>query len=316
MIELTPNESTVLVVDDLHLNRKLQRLYLTEVGYRVVLAEDGIDALHKVKDVLPDLILLDVMMPRMNGFEVCRHIKHNVKTRYIPIIMVTALNEIESKIKGIESGADDFICKPFNKLELLARVKSLLRIKYLNKELQLKVRQLEDAQIELKKLAVTDGLTGAYNYRFFKEQLQKEITRAQRHKSHVSIVMIDIDYFKNYNDTHGHPAGDEVLKTISALLKKNIRNLDVAARYGGEEFVLILIESDKNAASIVARKIKDLVEKFKFKAEETQPNGKITVSIGVSTYPDDAQSFGQLVELADERLYKAKNAGRNRVVLT
>ncbi|HDP98466.1 MAG TPA: diguanylate cyclase [bacterium] len=316
MIELTPNESTVLVVDDLHLNRKLQRLYLTEVGYRVVLAEDGIDALHKVKDVLPDLILLDVMMPRMNGFEVCRHIKHNVKTRYIPIIMVTALNEIESKIKGIESGADDFICKPFNKLELLARVKSLLRIKYLNKELQLKVRQLEDAQIELKKLAVTDGLTGAYNYRFFKEQLQKEITRAQRHKSHVSIVMIDIDYFKNYNDTHGHPAGDEVLKTISALLKKNIRNLDVAARYGGEEFVLILIESDKNAASIVARKIKDLVENFKFKAEETQPNGKITVSMGVSTYPDDAQSFGQLVELADERLYKAKNAGRNRVVLT
>ena len=315
MIDKSPAGSTVLVVDDLPLNRKLQKAYLKEVGYQVILAENGIEALRKVREESPDLILLDVMMPKMDGFQVCRHIKNNLKTRFIPIIMVTALNEIESKIKGIEAGADDFICKPFNKLELLARVKSLLRIKHLNKELQIKIRQLEEAHVKLKKLAITDGLTGAYNYRFFKEQLIKEIIRASRHNSYISIVMLDIDYFKNYNDTNGHPAGDYVLKTIAQLLKNNIRNIDIAARYGGEEFALILIESDKQAAGIVARKIKNLVEAFKFKYEETQPNGKITVSMGVATFPEDGKTFNELVSLADKRLYQAKKNGRNQVVL-
>ncbi|OQX95805.1 hypothetical protein B6I21_03535 [candidate division KSB1 bacterium 4572_119] len=315
MIEQSINGSSVLVVDDLPLNRKLQKTYLKEVGYQVHLAENGIEALQKVKQVSPDLILLDVMMPKMDGFQVCRHIKNNLKTRFIPIIMVTALNEIESKIKGIEAGADDFICKPFNKHELLARVKSLLRIKHLNKELQIKIRQLENAHVKLKKLAITDGLTELYNYRFFKEQLTKEIIRAERHGSRVSIVMLDIDYFKNYNDTNGHPAGDYVLKTIAGLLRNNIRNLDIAARYGGEEFSLILIETGKDAAGFVSNKIKNLVENTKFRYEESQPNGKLTVSMGVATFPEDGKTFDELVAMADKRLYKAKKGGRNQVVL-
>ncbi|OQX88946.1 hypothetical protein B6D60_00615 [candidate division KSB1 bacterium 4484_87] len=315
MLDKLAQKSTVLVVDDLPLNRKLQRLFLTEGGYRVIFAEDGIEALQKVKKHSPDLILLDVMMPRMDGFQVCRHIKNNSQTRFIPIILVTALNEIESKIKGIEAGADDFIAKPFNKLELLARVKSLLRIKHLNKELQQKIRQLEEAQIKLKKLAITDGLTGAYNYRFFKEQLEKELIRAKRHNNHISIVMMDIDYFKQYNDAHGHPAGDYVLRTIANILRNNIRNIDIAARYGGEEFALILIETNHKAASIVAEKIRKLIEDFNFKLEESQPSGKITVSMGVSTFPEDGKTFNELIDTADRRLYKAKEMGRNRVVL-
>jgi diguanylate cyclase (GGDEF)-like protein len=288
---------------------------LLEGGYRVIFAEDGIEALKKVKQYSPDLILLDVMMPRMDGFQVCKHIKNNIQTRFIPIILVTALNEIDSKIKGIEAGADDFISKPFNKLELLARVKSLLRIKHLNKELQQKIKQLEEAQIKLKKLAITDGLTGAYNYRFFKEQLEKELIRASRHNNHVSIIMMDIDYFKQYNDTHGHPAGDYVLRTISGILKNNIRNIDIAARYGGEEFALILIETNKQAAGIVAEKIRRLIEEYNFKYEDTQPAGKITVSMGVATFPEDGKTFDELIGTADKRLYHAKETGRNRVVL-
>ncbi len=315
MILKGTESSTVLVVDDLPLNLKLQKAYLGEVGYQVILAENGIEALRKVRENIPDLVLLDVMMPKMDGFQVCRHIKNNLKTRFIPVILVTALNEIESKIKGIEAGADDFICKPFNKLELLARVKSLIRIKHLNSELQLKIRQLEEAQVKLKKLAITDGLTEVYNYRFFKEQLTKEIVRSARHKSAISIVMIDIDYFKNYNDHHGHPAGDAVLKTIASLLKNNIRTLDIAARYGGEEFALILIETNKPAAGIVANKIKDLIEAHKFEFEETQPNGKITVSMGVATFPEDGNSFDKLVAMADKRLYQAKARGRNLLVI-
>jgi len=315
MLEKNTDRSKVLVVDDLPLNRKLQKTYLNEVGYSVVLAQDGIEALRRVKEELPDLILLDVMMPKMDGFQVCRHIKNNIKTRFIPIIMVTALNEIESKIKGIEAGADDFICKPFNKLELLARVKSLLRIKHLNNELALKIHQLQNAQKKLRQLAITDGLTGLYNYRFFKEQITKEITRANRHNSNVSIVMIDIDYFKNYNDTNGHPAGDYVLKTIANLLQENIRNIDVAARYGGEEFSLILVETDKEAAGIVATKIKNLIEDYKFQFEKSQPNGKITISMGVATFPENGNKPDDIVALADKRLYRAKKEGRNRVVL-
>ena len=314
MIDVRPDLSKVLVVDDMPLNRKLQKTYLKEVGYKVVLAEDGIDALRRVREESPDLILLDVMMPKMDGFQVCRHIKNNSRTKFTPVILVTALNEIEAKIKGIEAGADDFISKPFNKLELLARVKSLLRIKHLNKELQVKIQQLENAQKKLKKLAVTDGLTGAFNYRFFKEQLTKEVIRAERHNKNVSIIMLDIDYFKNYNDTNGHPAGDAVLKTIAEILSKNIRNIDIAARYGGEEFALILVETNKASAGIVANKLKRLIEYYKFYHEETQPNGKLTVSMGVATFPENGKMPDDLVAFADKRLYKAKKQGRNKVI--
>ena len=164
-------------------------------------------------------------------------------------------------------------------------------------------------------LAITDGLTGLYNYRYFKEQLSQEVIRAKRHNANISIAMIDIDFFKNYNDTHGHPAGDLVLKKIADLLHNNIRKIDVAARYGGEEFSLVLVETDKQAASFVANKIKNLIEEQKFDYEETQPNGKLTISMGIATFPDDAITPDELVNKADQRLYRAKKAGRNRVVL-
>ncbi len=315
MMNKNPERSKILVVDDIPLNRKLQKTYLESVGYQVVMANDGADALERIGEDLPDLILLDVMMPKMNGFQVCRRLKGADNTRFIPIIMVTALNEVEDKVQGMEAGADDFISKPFNKLELLARVKSLLRIKHLHDELELKIKELEIAQNKLIQLAITDGLTELYNYRYFKEQLIQEVTRAKRHNTSVSIAMIDIDYFKNYNDTHGHPAGDLVLKTIAELLHNNIRKIDIAARYGGEEFALILAETDKQAAAFVANKIKILIERQKFDYEETQPNGKLTISMGIATFPNDGMTPDELVKIADQRLYCAKKAGRNRVVL-
>lgn len=315
MINKNPEQSKVLVVDDIPLNRKLQKTYLESVGYQVIMAHDGVEALQRIGEDSPDLILLDIMMPKMNGFQVCRRLKNNDSTRFIPIILVTALNELEDKVKGIEAGADDFISKPFHKLELLARVKSLLRIKHLHDELELKIKELEVAQSKLLQLAITDGLTELYNYRYFKEQLSQEIIRAERHKTNLSIAMIDIDYFKHYNDTHGHPAGDLVLKKIATLLRSNIRKIDVAARYGGEEFALILAETDKQAAGFVANKIKNLIEQHQFQYEETQPNGKLTISMGVAVYPQDAMTQEELIKIADQRLYRAKKAGRNQVVL-
>ncbi|MCH8019022.1 diguanylate cyclase, partial [candidate division KSB1 bacterium] len=266
-----------------------------------------------VKEHQPDLILLDVMMPKMNGFKVCEVIKSDDATKFIPVILVTALNELEDKVKGMDSGADDFLAKPFNKLELLVRVRSLLRIKHLHDELQEKVIELQRTKEELRQLAITDGLTGLYNYRYFKEQLLQELKRAQRYSLNTAVVMIDIDHFKQYNDKNGHPAGDVVLKGIARLLKDNIRNIDLAARYGGEEFSLILIETDKPSAKIVSEKIRKLVEDYGFAYESSQPDGKLTISTGVATFPEDGEDFDTLVSKADQRLYRAKEAGRNLI---
>ncbi|MCG8608096.1 diguanylate cyclase [bacterium] len=305
--------NTVLVVDDVPVNIQLLSTYLSSEGYFVISAKNGLEALDQIKKNRPDLVLLDVMMPKMNGFEVCEIIKSDKETKFIPVIMVTALNELQDKIRGMNAGADDFICKPFNKLELLVRVRSLLRIKSLNDALSEKVIELQRAKEELRQLAITDGLTSLYNYRYFQEQLLQELNRARRHNLQVSLVMIDIDHFKHYNDTHGHPAGDLILKQIASLLKSNIRNIDLASRYGGEEFALVLIETNKSSAGIVAEKIRKLVEDQSFEQEESQPNGTLTISTGVATFPEDGDDFDQLVSNADQRLYRAKQAGRNLI---
>ena len=304
----------ILVVDDIAINVELQKAYLAVADYEVIEAQNGEEALQKVKDEKPDLILLDVMMPKMNGYEVCKILKNNPETQFIPIIMVTALAEVEDKVRGIEAGADDFISRPFNKIELMARVKSLLRIKFLQDQLHQHMRELTETRERLQQLAITDGLTGLFNYRYFKEQFVHEINRTERHDLCISLVMMDIDFFKYYNDHNGHLAGDEVLKQIAEVLRSNVRKIDVAARYGGEEFALILPETDKKSAIIVAEKIRKLIENCHIPCEEKQPNGKLTISMGVSSFPDDNRTVEGLIKIADTRLYKAKQAGRNLVI--
>ena len=311
---LPDRKPKILVVDDVPLNVELLRTYLNTAGYLVFEAGDGEQAMQMVAQKKPDLLLLDIMMPKMNGFEVCKQLKSDPKTRFIPIVMVTALQSIEDKVQGIEAGADDFITKPFNKMELLARVRSLLRIKFLYDELVKKIYQLDQAKKRLQQLAITDGLTGLYNYRFFKEQLLHEMDRAARHNLSLSLIMMDIDNFKIYNDTNGHPAGDEVIRRISKLIQNNIRKIDIAARYGGEEFAIILPEASPESARIVTEKIRRLVEEEPIPFEDKQPNKKLTISLGLATYPMDAKDGKQLVSKADQRLYKAKKSGRNRVV--
>ncbi|GBE27218.1 response regulator PleD [bacterium BMS3Bbin03] len=304
----------ILLVDDIIINLELQKVYLQDSGYDVIIAMDGEEALQKVYDEKPDLILLDVMMPKRNGFEVCRILKNNQDTRFIPVIMVTALKDVEDKINGIEAGADDFISKPFNKTELMARVRSLLRIKFLHDELENKMEQLDEARKRFQQLAITDGLTELFNYRYFRSQLEHEVARAKRYNLDLSLVMVDIDFFKNYNDTNGHPAGDIVLKKIARAVQENIRKIDIPCRYGGEEFILILPDTGKQAAVVVAEKMRKLVEQMPFKNQEAQPNKRLTISMGVATFSEDGETAEELIQQVDKNLYAAKQSGRNRVV--
>ena len=313
---LLQNESNnfILIVEDESNSRYLLNTYLTNEGYKVKEARSGEEALKAVTEAVPSVIILDVLLPGLTGYEVCRRLKHSISTDFIPIILVTALRGDEERIQGIEAGADDFISKPFNRVELLTRIKSLLRIKGLHDALEQKIDELEKARTKLRKLAVTDGMTGLYNYRAFKGQLHLEISRSRRFGLPLSLLMMDIDHFKEYNDKYGHVNGDLVLRTFAKLLKDNIRDVDCLARYGGEEFVLILPGTDKRSARTASEKLRKLVAGNPFPPRELN-KGQVTISIGVASYPEDAKDESELVHLTDKALYRAKANGRNRTEL-
>ena len=305
----------VLVVDDEANSRLLLKTYLSSAGYDVKTARTGEEALKVIKMETPSTIILDIMLPKLSGYDVCKKLKSSKTTDFIPIILVTALRGVQERVQGTEAGADDFVSKPFNRIELLTRVKSLLRIKRLHETLEHKVKELQKTQSKLKQMAVTDGLTGLNNYRAFMHQLHMEISRSKRFTLPVSLVMMDIDHFKVYNDVYGHLNGDKLLKKFSNLIKKNVREVDFFARYGGEEFALILPSTDKKSAVKVAEKLRSIVENKAFSLQSKLPTGKITISLGVATAPKDAHEEKALIRLADRALYQAKNNGRNRTAV-
>lgn len=305
----------ILVVDDVPANVRLLRAHLRSVGYEVIEATSGVEALEILESHSFDLILLDVMMPQLDGFETCRRVKGDPRWAHIPVILVTSLNELQDKIRGQASGADDFVTKPFDRIELLLRVKSLLRVKEMHDQIRAQNEELEEAKEQLSRLANTDPLTSLANKRSMEEFLARELDRAERYRRSISVVLIDLDRFKKVNDTHGHPTGDAVLRQFASLLTENVRRIDLAARYGGEEFVLTLCEADLEDASHVGEKMRSRIESHVFVDVEGRPVGTITASLGVASYPIDAVRSNDLIAVADRRLYIAKQTGRNRVVV-
>ncbi|MCP3981269.1 MAG: diguanylate cyclase [bacterium] len=304
----------VLVVDDIPANTRLLFAFLQNQGYEVVTASSGEEALDLVQQQMFDVILLDVMMPQLSGFDTCRLIKSNPKTQHIPVILVTSLNDVEDKVRGQENGADDFVTKPFNRMELLVRVKSMMRSKGLHDQLNEKIEELERAKVELRRLANTDSLTALFNKRYLEEFLQRELDRAARYDHEITLVMLDIDHFKRLNDTFGHQTGDVALKQIGALFAQSVRNIDLAARYGGEEFALVLLETGKAGAAQVAEKLRQRVAAHELLDVDGKAVGRLTVSMGIATYPSDAIATYDLIGAADRRLYQAKQLGRNVVI--
>ncbi len=303
----------ILIVDDHEDNVELLRARLEAWGYRTVCAMDGASALRAVYEAPPDLILLDVMMPEIDGIEVARRIKADSSLPFIPIIMQTALDSIEHKVEGLDAGADDYITKPIHFSELQARVRSLLRIKALQEKVANRERELSEMNDRLLLISRTDGLTGLANRRHLEERLHEMWEHAARLNEPLAAVMCDIDKFKSVNDTYGHQAGDAILKQFADVLSHEAREIDRVGRYGGEEFMILLPGTVLDAAVTFAERVRTSVEARTF----TFDGGSVlrTVSCGVSAWPHPrvASSEG-LIKAADEALYVAKESGRNRVV--
>jgi diguanylate cyclase (GGDEF)-like protein len=298
---INKNKPTMLIVDDTVENLQLLSGLLA-MDYIVKVATNGERALeiaNSAKEL--DLILLDIMMPEMDGYEVCRRLKSNTITSEIPLIFVSANNEVEDQMKGFNLGAVDYIVKPFELPLIKARIKTHIQLRQ-------KTKMLEE-------LAMIDGLTGIANRRRFDEVYKSEFSRAARNNKSLSLLMIDIDYFKFYNDGYGHGAGDECLVKVASQLHETLtRTSDFVGRYGGEEFVIILPDIDAQGAIIVAQKLKENVEMLKILHEYSKVSRHITISIGcASITPRSDSNSADLLKLADEQLYKAKETGRNRV---
>lgn len=484
----------MIVDDEIHIHKLLSK-FLEKNGYVIESCLDSTEAVDVVGSFKPDLLLTDLMMPKLDGISTTKRIRNLKLDSYLPIIVITAKVDIKDMVAALEAGADDYITKPFELQEVHARIRNMLRLKKFQDRLMHKTAELDDAnqqitrlnhvlvntnkqlqkkiydfhnlfeisyrvmgQLELRKLvsqallnllgivttqsvillmanredndtfevidakgfkedaldnfmlyrhdklihyleiikkpfqitdisrefqeiipvlkklniqvvsplfrneeifgllcigpnikdmgyseenletmaimtnmlaialynaqmyqhietlSYTDGMTGLHNYRFFRLRLKEELARARRENTQVSLSIIDVDHFKNYNDQLGHPAGDEILRRISAILKKSVRDNDIVARYGGEEFALILPATDEIGAFSLAERMRHMVEESHFDKQEIQPEGKITISAGLATFPEDAVIVDDLIVAADRALYHAKNTGRNKVI--
>jgi len=296
--------SRVLLVDDDRTMVETLGELVTSCGYQALPAHTWSDALRIFRRANPDIVLLDVMMPTIDGYKLARMIKAEAES-FVPIILITGLDDLESKRRGMASGADDFLTKPVAPLELQIRLNAMLRIKELTD-------QLATANAKLGELAVTDALTGLCNRRALYEHLDREFNRSRRYGNPFAVLMIDIDHFKTVNDTWGHAAGDRVLVAVSSTLRETIRKTDVVGRYGGEEFVILAPETTLEAACVLGERLRARVEESTA-ALEQMPGG--TVSVGIACNENvSAETSEDLVQHADAALYEAKEGGRNRCV--
>jgi len=295
------DKQKVLIVDDMPTNVKILGESLRP-HYDIVVATSGAKALEIAFSQMPDLILLDIMMPDLDGFSVCRTLKEDSRTKNIPVIFITAKDQAEDELHGLELGAVDYITKPFQLPIVKARVRT-----------QLDLKRKYDL---LESMVLLDGLTEIPNRRRFDDALEQEWRRMQRSGQPLAVIMMDIDFFKNFNDSYGHAAGDGCLKAVAQTLHATLqRASDTVARYGGEEFTAILPETDAAAGVLVAEKMRRNVAALEILHEHSSAARHVTISLGVAaTIPTADGAPLTLVEAADALLYKAKVQGRDRVV--
>ncbi|MDZ4161251.1 MAG: diguanylate cyclase [Burkholderiales bacterium] len=298
----------ILAIDDAPVNLKTLVAALSD-EYDLQIATSGERGLAYASASPPDLILLDVMMPGMDGYEVCRRLKADPRTQSVPVVFVTALTEIEAESVGLELGAVDYITKPINVQIARIRIHNHIEREHMRQELQAQ-------RDEMARLARIDPLTGVCNRRYFFEEAQAALARALRHGDALSVLMVDIDHFKRVNDEHGHPVGDVALQQVSARCVAELRSVDVFGRLGGEEFAALLPRTDTAGAAEVAERIRLAVATTAIVLDDGQTL-RLTVSVGVASLQADVLHHKDITDVllsrADQALYQAKAAGRNRV---
>src|SRR5258708_28882436 len=304
----------ILIAEDDSVSRMVLHKTLEKLGHTVTAVEDGIQALNAADEGQFRLVISDWMMPEMDGLELCTRLRSREDVAYTYVILLTAKDQKDDRVMAMGSGVDDFLLKPMDRAELEARLRVAQRILSMQEDLEERQVELEYLHAELKvknerltALATTDGLTGLKNHRHFQETLQHTCAFSARQEIPVSVIMVDVDFFKQYNDSFGHPAGDEVLKSVARILEQTARNYDLAARYGGEEFVLLCPAVDVAGAELLAERVRAEG------AAHTWPQRSITVSIGGSTRIPQAADAPQLVAGADLALYQCTRSGENAV---
>lgn len=308
----------ILIVDDNPINLSVLCQTLGGAGFDYRVAVDGESALEQIEYELPDLILLDVQMPPgIDGFETCKRLKSNPSVQEIPVIFTTALSDLQNKIKGLAIGGVDYITKPFEEEEVIARVKIHLKIRFLVQELARQKAEVEAVNEQLRRMATIDGLTQIANRRYFDQYLAQEWKRLTRDRQFLSLILCDVDFFKRYNDTYGHQLGDDCLKQVANALSEAVqRPADLAARYGGEEFAVILPNTNVSGAIRVAESIKKAVQDLKIPHEKSDASQYVSLSLGVaSIIPTEKVIPESLILSADKALYQAKGKGRNTYCL-
>ncbi|NIS73806.1 MAG: diguanylate cyclase [Deltaproteobacteria bacterium] len=309
----------VLVVENEDSIRHMLTRILTKEGHEVTEAASRETALELFREEPFPLIISDIRIEEADGTEFLEEIM-----RIYPetqVLIITSYASMETAISALRAGAYDYLIKPFEDLDLVTAAvdRAVEKIRFISdnqvlvKTLMGNKKELERLNDTLREMASRDGLTGLYNHRIFYEFLMKELRRSNRHGRVFSLLFMDVDFFKRYNDTNGHLEGDKLLRSLAEILTKRLRKTDLIARYGGEEFIVLLPETDKDGARVAAEDVRKLMEDHPFEGRETQPQGRVTISIGIASFPDDGSDSESLVKSADEALYRAKQRGRNIV---
>lgn len=304
MTDKDPKSRRILVVDDDPSSLEIISEALNWEGYQVHKAQDGESGLKLLQEWNPDLVILDVNMPKMNGIDTLKDLRQ--RGQYVSVMFISADSRTEAVVEGLDSGADDYIPKPFDPLEMLARVRTQLRIKDLND-------QLREANEKLKELVDIDDLTGLFNMRSLYQKLDYELDRAVRFKRQVCVVMMDMDFFKSVNDGHDHLFGSFVLSEVGEIVRTTIRTVDIGARYGGDEFLIVLSEISKEGAQIFCERLRKRIEEYHFDSGRDQIRLTASLGFAITGINEGRVNAQDLVRAADVALYEAKRSGRNCV---
>jgi two-component system cell cycle response regulator len=298
--------SKIVVADDDRLTREHTAALLRAHGFVVETVEDGQVAVERVAQGGVDLVLLDVMMPKMGGLETCRVLKGMAREAFLPVVLVTVKSDTASRVEGLKIGADDYVCKPFDEEELLARVDAMLRIKKLHD-------QINGARAKLERVSLYDELTGLYNYRYLHTRLSEEFKRAERYHEPLGCMVVDIDHLKAHNEAAGRASGDRLIVQVAGAIRNTVREIDVVARFGGDEFLVALPSTHFAGSVALAERLwREITDP---RAVESSHSGSgVAVSIGVALYPSrDVRTKDALLRAADAALAQAKRDGGNRI---